>query len=150
MLNQKPPPPPCLILGTPFLRCLGMSYILRTCACSTHRSNILSAVASQIYSDISGAKLVNDPNLSSIWTVPCDVEINISFNIGGKNFPIHPLDTSMDLGNTDARGNKICYGGVRSFYAGYDLPLISLMTVSAYIRRWGITNVRHDPRHGIP
>ena len=56
---------------------------------------------------------MDDQDLGKIWTLPCNVEVNISFNLGGKNFPVHPLDTSLDVNVTDDDGNKICVSAVR-------------------------------------
>lgn len=71
-----------------------------------------SAVSDAIYSDVPNAELVKDPSLGEIWTLPCDVEINIAFKFGGKTFPIHPLDTSLDFNSTDADGKRVCLGAV--------------------------------------
>lgn len=70
------------------------------------------SVSEAIYSDVPGAQLVKNSDLGEIWTMPCNVEINISFNFGSKNFPIHPLDTSLDLNATDDNGNHVCVGAV--------------------------------------
>lgn len=60
-----------------------------------------------------GADLVKGSQLGGdVWTIPCDVEINIAFKFGGKTFPIHPLDTSLDMDATDDNGKKICIGAV--------------------------------------
>ncbi|THG98835.1 hypothetical protein EW026_g3423 [Hermanssonia centrifuga] len=69
-----------------------------------------SSVSEAIYGDVPGSQLINDPDLGKIWTIPCDIEINISFNFGGKNFPVHPLDTSLDFNATDSNGDHVCYG----------------------------------------
>jgi len=62
--------------------------------------------------------------------VPCDQLLNISFNFGGVNYPIHPLDTvSDDFNMTDSSGNSICVGTFQpittafSLLGSYDLIL---------------------------
>ncbi|EKM51672.1 uncharacterized protein PHACADRAFT_261953 [Phanerochaete carnosa HHB-10118-sp] len=69
-----------------------------------------ASVSEAIYSDVPGAQLVKNSDLGEVWTIPCNVEINISFSFGGKTIPIHPLDTSLDLNATDDNGNHICIG----------------------------------------
>ncbi len=71
-----------------------------------------------------GSQLINDPDLGKIWTIPCDIEINISFNFGGKNFPVHPLDTSLDFNATDSNGDHVCYGAVSLFSLREILPIL--------------------------
>ena len=47
-----------------------------------------------------------------VYTVPCEVELNVTFVFGNVSLPIHPLDTSSDdLGRRDANGDPICLGG---------------------------------------
>lgn len=68
------------------------------------------AVSDAIYGRVRGAQYDEKDQL---WLVPCDQQLNISFNFGGVNFPIHPLDTvSSDFNMTDASGNAICVGVV--------------------------------------
>ncbi|KAA1466500.1 acid protease [Dentipellis sp. KUC8613] len=50
-----------------------------------------SAVCKAIYGNIPGALL--DTRLG-MWTLPCNVEIDIALQINGQVFPIHPLDMS--------------------------------------------------------
>ncbi|KIP08626.1 hypothetical protein PHLGIDRAFT_34907 [Phlebiopsis gigantea 11061_1 CR5-6] len=69
-----------------------------------------ASVAEAIYGDVPGAELVKDADLGEVWTIPCDIEINISFKFGGKDIPIHPLDTSLDLNATDDSGSRVCLG----------------------------------------
>lgn len=48
-------------------------------------------VCTAIYGSVPGAKY--DEGLGQ-WTVPCDAEIDIALQFGGKVYPIHPLDVS--------------------------------------------------------
>lgn len=72
-------------------------------------------MADAIYGRVQGAEwsTVND-----LWTVPCSQMLNISINMGGKSYPIHPLDAvSSDFGLTDSTGKPVCAGTVRAFIA---------------------------------
>jgi hypothetical protein len=67
-------------------------------------------VSDAIYGRVRGAEYSTTDQL---WLVPCDQMLNISFNFGGVNFPIHPLDTiSSDFDMTDSNGNVVCVGTV--------------------------------------
>jgi len=72
-----------------------------------------SDVAQAFYENVPGAQYIN--NVASLagpaWQIPCDYEVNVTFKFGGTNYPINPLDTSLDLGATDSDGKPICYGG---------------------------------------
>ena len=48
--------------------------------------------------------------LGTVYTIPCDVELNVTFKFANVSYPIHPLDTSLDLGRTDSAGNPVCIG----------------------------------------
>ena len=68
------------------------------------------SVSDAIYGRVQGAEY--DTN-EQLWLVPCDQMLNISFNFGGVNFPIHPLDTvSADFNVTDSSGKTMCVGTV--------------------------------------
>lgn len=63
-----------------------------------------------IYGRVQGA--VYDTK-NEYWTVPCGQYLNISFGFGGRQYPIHPLDTVDDnFGKVDSNGNHICIGAV--------------------------------------
>ena len=69
-------------------------------------------VVNAIYSGAKGAKLVNIPAFNGdTWVVDCDAELNVSFKIGGRTFPIHPLDVTRP--ETDDSGKTFCFGTVR-------------------------------------
>ena len=70
-----------------------------------------------------GVDLVkNSPLGGDVYTIPCDVEINISFKFGGKTFPIHPLDTSSsDFHLTDSSGNTVCVGTFQPITSAFSL-----------------------------
>lgn len=64
-----------------------------------------------------------------MYTLPCDVELNVTFKLGGVDFPIHPLDTSIStLNKVDSLGNPFCIGAFQPIIASaqsstYDLIL---------------------------
>ena len=75
-------------------------------------SQVPREVSDAIYGRVKGAVYDSDKEW---WTVPCGQMLNISFNFGGKNYPVHPLDTVDDNFNyRDAQGNRMCIGAVSS------------------------------------
>jgi len=65
-----------------------------------------------MYSGAKGAKLTNLLSFSGdVWVIDCDADVNVTFLIGGRSYPIHPLD--MNQQGADDSGNEICYGPVR-------------------------------------
>lgn len=69
-------------------------------------------VSDAIYGRVPGA--VFDVT-NQYWTVPCDSLISISFEFGGVQIPIHPLDTVMSEFNyKNANGTTACVGSVSS------------------------------------
>jgi len=72
-------------------------------------------VATAVYSRFVGSQYMNVTGIGEVWVVPCDQEVNMTFVIQGKRYPIHPLDTSMKpstLGMADlvADGIQYCIG----------------------------------------
>jgi len=62
-------------------------------------------ISDAIYQQIPGAQFDFS---SQFWTMPCDQEVNITFVIGGRDYPIHPWDATMPN-----EGDKtICRGSV--------------------------------------
>jgi hypothetical protein len=77
-------------------------------------SQVPREVSDAIYGRVQGA--VYDVR-SQYWTVPCGQYLNIAFNFGGVNYPIHPLDTvNSDFDYKDANGNPACIGSVRTLF----------------------------------
>jgi len=67
-------------------------------------------ISDAIYGRVQGAQF---DSKNQWWTVPCGQYLNVSFNFGGRNYPIHPLDLVDDnLGLTDSTGKKVCLGTV--------------------------------------
>ncbi|KAI0823632.1 aspartic peptidase domain-containing protein [Trametes gibbosa] len=96
------------------------------------------AVADAIYSRVPGAKYVTiSATETPIWTMPCDVELNITFKFAGVAYPIHPLDTVMDdlHGPLDSTGKPSCVGSFQpiSTKQPYDIVLGMAFLRNAYI-----------------
>jgi len=76
-------------------------------------------MADAIYGRVQGA--VYD-TANQFWTVPCGQLLNISFNFGGVNIPIHPLDTvSSDFNYKDSSGKSACVGAFQPITSAFSL-----------------------------
>lgn len=51
-------------------------------------------VADAFYGKVKGAEY---SEADGVWILPCNAELNVSFVIGGIKYPIHPLDTNINL-----------------------------------------------------
>ncbi|KAG6815160.1 hypothetical protein H0H93_010747 [Arthromyces matolae] len=100
-----------------------------------------SSVAEAIYGRFHGAQLVTTESVGKIWLLPCLQEVNITFQFGGKLFPIHPLDATLDptvIGLseiTDSKGNPLCIGTFQPF--SYDTgakPSYDMILGMAFLR----------------
>ncbi|KAJ7079759.1 aspartic peptidase domain-containing protein [Mycena belliarum] len=80
-----------------------------------------SSVAKAIYGQFSGAELVNDTAVGQIWIVPCKQEVNVTLKFGGKSYPVHPLDSTIDpkifglSARTNSAGVNSCLGLFQPF-----------------------------------
>jgi hypothetical protein len=73
-------------------------------------SQLPRSISDAIYGRVQGAVF---DSTNQWWTVPCGQYLNVSFNFGGNNYPIHPLDLVDDnLGLTDSTGQRVCLGAV--------------------------------------
>ncbi|KAL0565110.1 hypothetical protein V5O48_016923 [Marasmius crinis-equi] len=82
-------------------------------------SQVPREVSDAIYGRVKGA--VYD-STKEWWTVPCGQMLNISFNFGGKNYPVHPMDTVDDNFNyRDAQGNRMCIGAFQPITTAFSL-----------------------------
>ncbi|KAI0645685.1 aspartic peptidase domain-containing protein [Trametes meyenii] len=96
------------------------------------------AVADAIYSRVPGAKYVNiSATATPVWTLPCSVELNITFKFAGVSYPVHPLDTVMDdlQGPLDDSGKPSCVGAFQplSSKQPYDIVLGMAFLRNAYV-----------------
>lgn len=85
-----------------------------------------------LYSSIPGATF---SSTLGQWVMPCTQEVNLGITIGGRRFPVHPLDIiSPSLTSTD---NTTCYGTFipQSFSVGageFDLLLGDMFLRNVY------------------
>jgi len=76
-------------------------------------------VSDAIYGCVQGAEY---DTKNQLWLVPCDQLLNISFNFGGQNYPIHPLDTvSADFNMTSSTGKSMCVGTFQPITSAFSL-----------------------------
>ncbi|KAF9533071.1 aspartic peptidase domain-containing protein [Crepidotus variabilis] len=83
-------------------------------------SQVPRDVSDQIYGRVQGAAY---DEVNQWWLVPCGQYLNISFNFGGVNYPIHPLDTVVDdnFAKTDSTGKKVCIGAFQPITSAFSL-----------------------------
>ena len=56
------------------------------------------------------------------WLLPCGQYLNISFNFGGRNYPVHPLDVVDDnFSKIDSTGKKVCIGSFQPITSAFSL-----------------------------
>jgi hypothetical protein len=88
----------------------------------SHRRSGLTirVVAEAIYGRFEGAEFATVESIGGVWVVPCEIEVNVTFVFGGNNFPMHPLDMTLEpeifnLQNiTSSSGAPACIGSVRT------------------------------------
>lgn len=91
-------------------------------------------ISDAIYGRIPGATYGDvGRGAGQTWMFPCDVEVNITFVIGGVQYPIHPLDASL---NWSANGTDFCIGAFQprvTSDANYDVILGMAFLRNAYL-----------------
>ncbi|KAI0045590.1 acid protease, partial [Auriscalpium vulgare] len=90
------------------------------------------SVADAIYSGFEGAQYLNISGIAPTWTLPCDTEVNITFNIGGNSYPIHPLDANMHF--IDISGHEVCAGAFQPIITTALNPDYDLILGMAFLR----------------
>lgn len=92
-----------------------------------------SRVAEALYANVPGAQLVTVASLDGqVWQLPCDKEVNVTFKFAGVSYPMHPLDTNIDLNMTDGKGKPICFGAVRAHFPRPALMLLTSNSPSSF------------------
>jgi len=82
-------------------------------------SQVPRDLADAIYGRVQGAEY--DTNYQ-YWTVPCGQYLNISFNFGGANYPVHPLDTvDNNFHITNPSGNPACIGAFQPITTAFSM-----------------------------
>lgn len=72
-----------------------------------------SNVAQAFYEPFESAKLENISGMN-YWTLSCEEEVNITFKIGGKAYPVHPLDATLPF-SVVGLDRDDCFGTVCIF-----------------------------------
>ncbi|KIK69757.1 hypothetical protein GYMLUDRAFT_34147 [Collybiopsis luxurians FD-317 M1] len=104
-------------------------------------SQVPNSVANAFYSRFSGAEFVNVSNVGAVWIVPCDLEVNLTFKMGGTRYPVHPLDATLEpsilgLDNVqNSEGKDSCIGLFQpvSFDTGSD-PTYDFILGMSFLR----------------
>ncbi|KAG6856242.1 hypothetical protein H0H87_006175 [Tephrocybe sp. NHM501043] len=82
-------------------------------------SQVPRDVSDAIYGRVQGA-VYDEKN--EYWTVPCGQYLNISLGFGGRQYPVHPLDTVDDnFAAKDANGNRVCIGAFQPITSAFSL-----------------------------
>ncbi|KAF9793025.1 acid protease [Thelephora terrestris] len=91
-------------------------------------------VSDAIYGRIPGATFGDvGRGAGQTWSIPCDAEVNLTFIIGGVQYPIHPLDTSLSW---NANGTDFCIGSFQprtTTDTNYDVILGMAFLRNAYM-----------------
>ncbi|KAL1743093.1 aspartic peptidase domain-containing protein [Schizophyllum fasciatum] len=104
-------------------------------------SQVPRNVADAIYGRFSGAEYVNVSGVGATWIVPCTTEVNLTIKFSGQEYPIHPMDTTLDpdtLGITgvqNSQGEDCCIGTFQpiSFETG-DSPNYDMILGMSFLR----------------
>ncbi|KAK7468975.1 hypothetical protein VKT23_003473 [Stygiomarasmius scandens] len=106
-------------------------------------SQVPKVVADAFYSRFDGAEYVNVNGIGNTWIVPCTIEANITWKIGGTRYPIHPLDATLKpsiMGMSDdavvnSNGDECCIGMFQpmSFDRGDD-PTYDIILGMSFLR----------------
>ncbi|KAI0315897.1 aspartic peptidase domain-containing protein [Amylostereum chailletii] len=87
------------------------------------------AVANAFYARLEGAKFDSD---AGYWSLPCDVEANITFKLGGQAYPIHPLDSNY-VDHTE-NGKDFCAGAFQPAIASAQSDEFDIILGMAFLR----------------
>ena len=126
-----------------------ISCCLDWCLCVRFTlSQLPRSISDAIYGRVQGAVF---DSTNQWWTVPCGQYLNVSFNFGGRNYPIHPLDlVDNNLALTDKTGQRVCLGAVCFTNSRYLLFLPHFPTVPTnYICLQYIWNIWYDSWHEL-
>lgn len=99
-----------------------------------------SAVTDAFYGRVPGAVWIEE---ATLWEVPCDYELNVTFIFAGVEYPIHPLDLTQFLGVNETSGADICAGWVSRLF----IPLCTCMLIPLQFQPLA-ENIATDPSFG--
>lgn len=105
-------------------------------------SQVQRSVADDIYGRVKNAEY---DTKNERWLVPCGQLLNLTFNFGGKSFPIHPLDVvNDDFRVKNSKGEHVCIGAFQpitsafSIFGNFDIILgMSFMRNSYTLMDYG-------------
>ncbi|CCM01494.1 uncharacterized protein FIBRA_03548 [Fibroporia radiculosa] len=93
-----------------------------------------AAVSTAIYARVPGANFTYDAAAGNVWTIPCDVELNVTFKFGGVSFPINPLDTNLNSFTVkNADGDTVCVGAFQPITTA-SAPSFDMILGMAFLR----------------
>jgi len=82
-------------------------------------SQVPREVSDAIYGRVRGAFYDTQ---NEWWLVPCGQYLNITFNFGGRSYPVHPLDVVDDnFGKVDSTGKKVCIGAFQPITSAFSI-----------------------------
>ncbi|KAK2459695.1 hypothetical protein APHAL10511_008340 [Amanita phalloides] len=82
-------------------------------------SQVPRDVSDAIYGRVQGARYDEH---NQYWTIPCGQYLNISFNFGGTNYPIHPLDTvDNNFHIINSNGDPVCIGAFQPITSAFSI-----------------------------
>ncbi|KAF9046535.1 aspartic peptidase domain-containing protein [Panaeolus papilionaceus] len=79
------------------------------------------SVSDAIYSRFQGSEYRQIQGVGGAWTLPCVQEVNVTFRFGGRSYPMHPLDMTIDpesIGLPEvisSDGERACIGTFQPF-----------------------------------
>ncbi|KAJ8693746.1 hypothetical protein PTI98_008715 [Pleurotus ostreatus] len=78
------------------------------------------AMVDAIYGAIPGSARISDvPGFNASWIIPCNQSTEVSFSIGGRDFPVHPLDlTAIDTKLVNGTNVTYCANTYQSIEIG--------------------------------
>ncbi|KAG9077686.1 hypothetical protein FS749_010393 [Ceratobasidium sp. UAMH 11750] len=95
---------------------------------------LTTQLAHDIYTSMGGV-LVKDDNTNSTYAVPCMAEANLTFYIGGRTIPIHPLDlTIVNTIEIDKKNVTYCQNAFQPFTSEAGGGIIDLILGDAFLR----------------
>ncbi|KAI0093260.1 acid protease [Irpex rosettiformis] len=92
------------------------------------------SIADAIYARVPGAEFKNVTGFGQTYTLPCDVELNITFKFHNVSYPVHPLDTTLDIGRKDSSGNSVCIGAFQPIMPGAESPTFDAIFGMGFLR----------------
>ncbi|PSR98931.1 hypothetical protein PHLCEN_2v4251 [Hermanssonia centrifuga] len=93
------------------------------------------AVSDAFYGRVPGAQLANISGFGEVYTLPCNVELNVTFKFANVSYPIHPLDSTLGgLGQVDSEGNPVCIGAFQAIQSGAQAPSYDMILGMAFLR----------------